>query len=378
MRILVLTADYPPIHGGISSVALHTSRELANMGHEVTVVAPYFDGQEEFDQTEPVDVVRFKGYRLGWFRFLPMILTAFPLIQNTELILGINVSHGGLIARLSMPFFHKPYITFAYAYEFLRFGKATPAACLLRWIYSASQKVVAISNFTRDRLVDFGVKPNHIDTIFPGSPEPNFYSPEKIAAIKKKYVIDTEHVILAVGRFVARKGQMTLVQAMPKILKRFPDALLIMVGEGPYLSSAVKKTHDLNVREQVLFPGHLPEEDVAGLYQACEVFALPTGEDKNGQVEGFGLVFTEAQAYGKPVVAGRSGGVVDAVIDEKTGLIVDPQSPDQLAEAIIRLMEDKELANRLGEQGRERIKQELNWTCFTKGILEISKKMDVK
>jgi len=170
---------------------------------------------------------------------------------------------------------------------------------------------------------------------------------------------------------VPRKGHITLVRAMPRIIEHIPDAALVLVGEGPCLHDAVYEANKLGVRENVLFPGSVSDEDLAALYQACEVFALPTGDDGGAQVEGFGLVFAEAGAYGKPVVAGRSGGVMDAVLDGETGLIVEPDQPDALADAILSLMENPAHAQELGENGRRRVETELNWTRFAERLLQM-------
>lgn len=369
MRILVPTADYPPIEGGISSVALHTSRELAAMGHEVTVVAPRFPGQTAFDEAEPVNVVRYGGYWLGWFRFLPMLLKTWPRVRRSDLVLAINVSSGGVIGLLGHWLHRTRYAAFAYAYEFLRFRRFSLAAWLLGRVYRRASVVIAISSFTRDKLIAFGVQPEQIEIVWPGATPRRKLPETAVESVRKKYTLDTPHVILAVGRFVSRKGHLTLVRAMPRILERFPNAVLVLVGRGPELSPTVREACKLGVRDQVVFPGYVSEEDLAALYQTCELFALPTGAGPRGQVEGFGLVFTEAYAYGKPVVAGRSGGVEDAVIDGETGLIVEPEDPAALAEAILSIMEDPEFANRLGEHGRIRVETELNWTRFTEGLL---------
>ena len=369
MRILIPTADYPPIEGGISTVAVQVSRALAVLGHDVTVVAPFFPGQESFDQHEPVRVVRFGGYRLGWLRFLPMCAKTWPLLSRSDLVLGINIAYGGLMGYWGQRLYGTPYVTFAYAYEFLKFRANPFLAPVLRAAYSHARVVAAISRFTRDNLVSFGVSPTRIETILPGAVLGKPWAEDALAAFKRKFTLDTPHVILAVGRFIPRKGHLTLVRAMPRILERFPDALLVLAGVGPCLQPAVREAIRLNVREQVLFPGRLSDEDVQGLYQACEVFALPTGQDARGQVEGFGLVFSEAHAYGKPVVAGRSGGVVEAVIDGETGLLVDPNQPEALAGAILALLSDPARARQLGENGKRRVETELNWAAFTQRLL---------
>ncbi len=378
MRILVPTADYPPIEGGIGTVALQVSRELAALGHEVTVVAPYFPDMDEFDRGEPVTVVRYNGYGAGWLRVAPMLAATWPLLKKSDLVLGINVAYGGLIGWLGRKRFNVPYLTFAYAYEFLKFRHNPLAAALLRKIYARSAATVAISSYTRDRLVEFGVPAGLIRVIHPGANPAPPADPEAVKAIKHKFVLDTDHVVLAVGRMVPRKNHVALVQAMRSVVDRFPDAVLIVVGQGPAMRAAVHAAWHAGVREHVIFPGRLSDEETALLYDACEVFALPTGQDARGQVEGFGLVFAEAHAHGKPVVAGRSGGVPDAVIDGETGLQVDPANAEEIANALLCIMSDPDLARRLGDNGRRKVEEELNWRRFTVQLLEAAAQTERK
>ena len=119
----------------------------------------------------------------------------------------------------------------------------------------------------------------------------------------------------------------------------------------------------------MVFTGRVADNELAALYGRCDVFALPTGEAAGGQVEGFGLVFTEAHAYGKPVVAGRAGGVEDAVLDGITGTLVEPGDDAALAQAVIDLLADPERARQLGEAGRARVQETLNWTAFTREMM---------
>lgn len=369
MKIAILTADYPPIEGGISTLSVQVARELARAGHEVVVVAPYFPGQGSFDADEPVRVARYRGYGMGWFRSVPMACTAWRHLKQADLVLGINVASGGLIGLLAGLLTGKPYVTFAYGFEFLKFRGRFFSASLLRAVYARARLVVAISAFTRNQLVDFGVSEDRVVTIYPGAPAIRPNSATRVAQARHKYVLDDGPIILAVGRFMPRKGHLTLVQAMPEVLERFPNAYLVLVGRGPAMYDVLQEAARLGVRDRVVFPGRISDEDVAALYEACSVFALPTGEEPGGQVEGFGLVFAEAHAYGKPVVAGRSGGVCEAVLDGETGLLVEPGNPGAVADAIARILEDPALAQRLGTAGRNRVASELNWAEFTRRLL---------
>ncbi|NUM55178.1 MAG: glycosyltransferase family 4 protein [Candidatus Hydrogenedentes bacterium] len=371
IRILVATVDYPPIDGGISTLALELSRELARQGFEVTVLAPRFPGMETFDASEPARVVRFGGYGSGWFRLFPMLAAARALIPHHDLVLAINVAYGGIVGLFARSLFGVPYAAFAYGYEFLKFKRFWPAAALLRYIYAQSRGVIAISRYTRDQLAAFGVREKQIAAILPGAaPSPDVEG-SALEAVRAKYPLDGKRLILSVGRMVPRKGHLTLVRAMARVINRVPNAHLVIVGQGPAMAACSRAAFRMGVRDNITFAGSMRRDYVQALYALCEVFALPTGEDRGGHVEGFGLVFAEAHAHGKPVVAGRSGGATEAVINEESGLLVEPDDAEGLADAIVRILLDAELARRLGEIGRLRVDNELNWRVFANQMLAV-------
>ncbi len=369
MRILIPTVDYPPIEGGIATVALQVSRQLASLGHEVTVVAPELPRGFD-DAGEPATIVRFKGYGLGWLRLIPFLCRAWPLAKETDLILAINIAYGGVLGWLARRAHGIPYVTFAYAYEFLKFRRVPVLRTLLRGLYRRATFTVAISRYTRRRLKEFGVPEERIVTIFPGANPARPLDAERVEAVRQRFELSGGQMILAVGRFIPRKGHLKLVAAMPEVLEHCPNTHLMLVGRGPCLDECIEKARALDIEGQVHCPGYVDDVTLAALYQACDVFALPAGEDERGQVEGFGIVFSEAHAYGKPVVAGHSGGVPDAVVDGLTGFLVDPHDPHALAEALRKVLQDPKLARRFGEAGRLRIAQELNWATFTQRLLD--------
>lgn len=370
MKILIPTADYPPIEGGISTVALNLSRELAALGHEVTVVAPWFPNMKDFDRTQPTRVKRFRGYGLGWARLGPMALACLRELPRTDLVLAINIAYGGLIGRAARRLSGTPYIAFGYGYEFQKFSTLSPAASLVRSAYKRAAMTVAISQFTRDALVGFGIPESSIEVCLPGASPAAPPSRQAIDAVKRKLNLNGHRLILSVGRMVPRKGQLTLVRAMRPVLERHPDTVLVCAGRGPCLGEAEQLATLMNVTDNVRFPGHLSDEEVNTLYAMCDLFAMPAGEAPGGHVEGFGLVFAEAAAHGKPAIAGRSGGMPDAVHDGETGLLVPPEDPEATANAIDRLLSDRAYAARLGDAGRKRVETELNWPAFTRAIMD--------
>ncbi|MBI1321034.1 MAG: glycosyltransferase [Candidatus Hydrogenedens sp.] len=365
MRILIPTIDYPPIEGGISTVCLQLARVLAERGHEVVVVAPWFPEMHAFDHAEPYTVVRFRGYGWGWLRLFTLLAATRRHMRPGDLLLAINIAYGGIAGWM----LGARYVCFAYAYEFLKFSAVPPLRGLLRRVYAGAAGTVAISDFTRASLADFGVAENTITVAYPGAESPPPADAAHQETLRRRLGIPPGPVVLAVGRFIPRKNHRVLVEAWPRVLERIPDAQLVMAGRGPERDRCVARAQALGVADTVHCAGYLDVEDIAQLYHACDVFALPNGEDANGHVEGFGLVFAEAAACGRPVIAGDSGGAREAVLHGETGYLVPPGDADALAEALIRLLTDGALRERLGNAGRARVAEELNWERFADGVL---------
>jgi phosphatidylinositol alpha-1,6-mannosyltransferase len=164
--------------------------------------------------------------------------------------------------------------------------------------------------------------------------------------------------LLSVSRLVPRKGIDTVLRA----LARLPEGVTYrVVGTGPDEARLRHLAHDVGVAQRVAFLGRLSDADLAEEYRRCAVFVLPSRRTADGELEGLGLVFLEAAAWGRPVIAGRSGGEIDAVVDGETGVLVDGESVDQVARAIQGLLDDPETLRRLGENGRRRVETSHNW-----------------
>lgn len=165
-------------------------------------------------------------------------------------------------------------------------------------------------------------------------------------------------IVLAVGRMIERKGFPVLVRAAEKLRGR---TRVVIVGGGEYEPVVRREIERKQVGDVVRLAGRLSNEELSDLYSRCAVFCLPAIVDSRGETEGLGVVLIEAMSHGKPVVASRLGGIVDAVEDDGNGLLVPPNDPDVLADALLRVTEDRELAERLGTAGRERAKKLFSW-----------------
>lgn len=208
----------------------------------------------------------------------------------------------------------------------------------------ASDIVLTVSSFTRDRLIsDFGVAAERIRLVTPGVDLERFTPGDH-----------SEPFILSVGRLIERKGFDRLIEGFARIAADFPDYRLKIAGTGPMGDTLRTLADRLNIADRLDFTGGLGDEELTQLYRNCAFFAMPNRTLPDGDTEGFGLIFLEANACGKAVIGGRAGGATDAIVDEETGLLVEGDDVGAIGEAIRKLIIDDTLRMRLAEGGLRR------------------------
>jgi phosphatidylinositol alpha-1,6-mannosyltransferase len=181
--------------------------------------------------------------------------------------------------------------------------------------------------------------------------------------VRRRHGLDDGPVGVCVSRLVARKGQDVLLAGWPRVLARHPGARLLLVGGGPSEASLRRAVARLGLERSVVLTGAVAADQLPAYYAAGDVFAMPCRTRRAGlDVEGLGMVFLEAAACGRPVVAGTSGGAPEAVQDGVTGHVVDPRSPEVVADAINGLLADPARAAAMGKAGRAWVERRWSWT----------------
>ncbi|MBK7593539.1 MAG: glycosyltransferase family 4 protein, partial [Betaproteobacteria bacterium] len=214
--------------------------------------------------------------------------------------------------------------------------------------------VVAVSHFTEKALIRLmDVDPCKIHLFHNGVDIQRFQPGPKRADLMERPGIAGKQVILTVGRIVPRKGFDAVIRAMPTILASVPDAHYLIVGTGHYRAALEALVQECGMHDRITFIGPVADEDLADYYRLCDLFVMPNREMPDGDTEGFGLVFLEANACGKPVIGGIAGGAVEAVRHGENGLLVDSWSIGEIAENIVRLLTDTELYDRVAARGLE-------------------------
>ena len=345
MRTLVVTNDFPPRPGGIQAF-VHSLASRQPDG-EVVVYASSWKGAAAFDAQQGFPVVRDATSVLLPTPRVARAVRAVARAEGCDRVWFGAAAPLGLLGSLGL----ERAVASTHGHE-VGWAAAPGTRQVLRRIGSRLDAVTYLGEYTHSRLAPlFGEMvrlPSGVDTsvFHPGSGGD---------AVRARYGLTGRPVIVCVSRLVPRKGQDLLIKALPLVQQAIPDAALLIVGGGPSFKS-------LSGHRDVVLTGSVPWEELPAHYDAGDVFAMPCRSRFGGlEVEGLGIVFLEASATGLPVVAGRSGGSPDAVLDGVTGYVVDGTSVTEVAARLVQLLADPVAAAAMGAAGREWVEREWRW-----------------
>lgn len=353
MNLLIVAQDFPPRLGGIQTYAQALARQLARE-HRITVIAPAHRGASACDRNEPYRTFRYPVFHTSWFGLTtPVSIPLIALRQGTGITLHTqwNTAIGSWVAwRLGLI---SRYYVAAHGRELLHDNLGTISRRLRRLTLDGAAAVFAVSRFTGGLLSQLGVAGERIQVVANGV-DLQLFSPRPREEARRLLGVFAPRMLLAVGRLVPRKGFDTAIQAFTAIAARHPDTVLVIVGEGPDKERLHCLAGPLCRAGRILFRGEATALELAHYYSLADVLVMPSRDEKDGSVEGFGLVFLEANACGTPVIGSWCGGIPDAVEHGINGLLVQPNAVDELAMALERLLSDGDLLLRLATGGLER------------------------
>lgn len=365
MKTLLVTNDFPPRPGGIQQFVHNLA--LRQPTGSLVVYASRWPARDpsrwaKFDAEQPFEVIRedtsvllptpavarraaelavSHGCDTVWFgAAAPLGLLAAGLTERAGIRRAVALTHGHEVGWAALP----------------------GARGTLRRIARGLDVVTYLGEYTRVRLARAIGDLTSLERLAPGVDTDSFHPSVSGAAVRAEHGLVDRPVVVCVSRLVPRKGQDTLIRALPAIRRRVPDAALLLVGGGPYRSTLEGQAREYGVAQHVVFTGSVPWARLPEHYAAGDVYAMPCRTRRRGlDVEGLGIVYLEASATGLPVVAGDSGGAPDAVREGETGYVVSGHDVEALAERVSGLLADPGLARRLGAAGRAWVEAEWRW-----------------
>lgn len=360
MTTLLVTNDFPPRPGGIQQFVHNLA--IRQPPGSLVVYSSTSPAAAEFDAAQPFDVIRARtsmllptpaaarqaaqvarryGCTQVWFgAAAPLGLLAAGLRERTGITRAVALTHGHEAGWAALP----------------------GARGLLRRIGRGVDVVTYLGEYFRVRLARAVGDLTTLEQLAPGVDTDAFAPTVRGDEIRARYGLTDRPVIVCVSRLVPRKGQDTLIRALPLIRRTVPDAALLIVSGGPYRSTLESLAAANGVAAHVVFTGAVPWSQLPAHHAAGDVFAMPCRTRRGGlDVEGLGIVYLEASAVGRPVLAGDSGGAPDAVRDGQTGYVVSGRDVNAVAERLIELLSDQALAARMGAAGRAWVESEWRW-----------------
>jgi phosphatidylinositol alpha-1,6-mannosyltransferase len=242
----------------------------------------------------------------------------------------------------------------------------------LKWVFGSADLSVAVSRYTRARVLDFGVSPDHV-RVLPCGVDPERFRPREREAARARFGLGGRPIVLTLSRLVSRKGHDLVIRALPEILRAVPRALYVIAGppNPPYEERLRALAREVGVSDAILFLGYVAADEMADLYSAADVYVMASRTQSGADnFEGFGITYLEANACGVPVVGADSGGVADAIADGETGYLVPPDDVEALAARLRTLLADPAAARRMGAAGRGRVEREFTWDRIAARFLE--------
>ena len=372
MKILMLTWEYPPrIVGGIARVVHDLSKRLIKDGHEVTVVT-YKDGDTPaYENDKGVEVYRVENYMIHPNNFIDWIMQLnFNLIAKaTEIIqkegkFDVIHAHDWLVANAAKALknaFDIPIVATIHATEAGRNSGIHDDTQRyindLEWLltYEATE-VIVNSNYMKNHVQGlFGLPFDKINVIPNGINLTNFNGVDRDYDFRRQYAMDNEKIILYVGRLVYEKGVQHLISAMPKILENYHDAKLIIAGKGGMLDELKSQAEAIGLSNKIYFTGYLNSKQVQKMYKCADVAVFPS------TYEPFGIVALEAMLAGVPTVVSDIGGLNEIVDHGVNGMKSYAGNSNSIADSVISLLYDKQLASNVSKKAKQKVKEEFNW-----------------
>jgi phosphatidyl-myo-inositol dimannoside synthase len=372
-KSLLLSEIFPPVKGGSGRWFWELYSRLPK--DKVVIAAGTTMDSGDFDKTHSlltfrIDLSSFSwgvksltGLRYYWRAFWQV--RKIVKEQKVELIHCGRCLPEGVIALLINKLSGIPYICYIHGEDVETAATSRELSWLVNKVLFNAQSLIANSQNTANILLQqWKTELSKTHVLHPGVDTSIFIPAPFDSQIKKQLGWQDKQVILTVGRLQKRKGHDMLIRAISTIRQHVPQVLYAIIGHGEERTNLNNLVAELNLQDHVLFMQEIDDKKMIQCYQQCNIFVLPNrtiGRD----IEGFGMVLVEAQACGKPVIAGDSGGTAETMLLGESGCILDCTSPLSLAETLTDWLINPEQCRNMGESGRHHVESTLDWNKLT-------------
>lgn len=385
MSILLLSEIFPPKHGGSGRWFFELYRRLSPGSVTILTHDNQDLEQQQIDQAYPQPVIRQPLTSKSWGlksitglsfygRMLYQALKHKP--ANLSQIHCGRTIHEGFIGLMLSKLLRKPLICYVHGEDIEVARSSRELAFIVRQVLQGSTKLICNSNNTKNLLVEhWQISVDKIAVLHPGVDEQRFIPVPVDDTFRQQQGWQQRIVCLTVGRLQKRKGHDRMIMALPQIVTQYPQFLYVIVGNGEELPTLKQLVQQYQVEPYVQFKAEITDPELIQCYQQCDFFILPNRTEGN-DIEGFGMVLVEAQAAGKPVIAGDSGGTRETMLVGATGLIADCTIPTKIAEAVFQLIQTKNEDIFSEKKCRELVLKKFTWQNHAENAKIFFKKIE--
>lgn len=365
-KTLIITLEYPPQVGGIATY-VHDLADALDPKQTI-VLAPWHAESAAWDSQRKYRVIRKKLLFpfFIWPRWIKLCWIVRRLVkkEGIELIMIHHVLPAGYAGVIVKLFKKVPFLLFSHGTDLITGTHTKWKRTMVARVARHTEQIIFNSESLKHRFLRVLPQFENISMVLYPCPEAGFLTPpkeEELAQLREQYALEGKQVLLSISRLDEGKGFPHLIRIMPDLLHYAPNLVWVIVGDGPKWRATLEMIYKNELQNVIRYVGMVPHEALKPYYYLADVFALLTHPDE-GREEGLGLVFLEAAAAGLPVVAGKSGGVEEAVIHDQTGLVFDvhQQLPD-ITKALIELLGNREYAREMGKKAQMRIQTDFQW-----------------
>ena len=397
MNIAIISHAYPiPGNKNAAEFVHGLASAMVKLGHNVYVIIPNDEKIKKIKTIDGVNIVTYKSkdtishgradnryLKIPHFKVFFSLLNSFLKLNKTVKEKKIDIIHAhwaipsGFIGTLVKSFTNTPLVITMHGRDVYLNPEVGFIVPNIRYIkpflkksLKSADKLIAISKDCYNHAKKAGAPEENMSVIYNGVDTDRFYpnKNDRKKILEKLSIPANAKIILTVRSLNYRKGIDVLIDAMPKILKNNKNTYLLIAGDGPEKQNLKKLQKKLELEDKIIFLGHIPNEKLPMYENSCDLFVIPSRE------EGFGVAAAEAMACGKPVVGTTAGGLKETIKHGVTGLLVEPDNFEQLANSIIKILKDKKLSEKLSKNALEKIEKDYNWMNIAKETIQLYKK----
>lgn len=364
LKVCIVTPTFLPRIGGAEIGIYELSQRLLKRGHYVTLITPRFGEMKTREEIDGIEIYRFPTSRNfgGIFTGLAPFYKLLPKL-NPDIVNMHYIVPTGYCSTMVCKTFQIPTVLSLIGWDVI--SPRASARPFMKLLMKNVKRIACISSYVMQRALELGAPPSRTEVV-PFGVDVNQFNPQIDGkSVREMYGVRDKTIVLAVQRISPRKAVEYLIYAIPIVLRTFPETIFFIIDGGEKMKKLEKMARKLKIADKTIFVDSAPRSMLPKYYAAADIFVL------HSLSEALGLVLLEAMSSGKPVVTTRAGGMIDVVEDGKTGFLVKPKNPTELAKAIGILIKDKQLRKKMGRNGRIKAVKNFSWENIAHRMLKI-------